>query len=225
MPQKLNAHWLSGLTALLLLGATVGTIGCSDDKSTGNGNDPRFAPAQVTIVVGDTVKWTAGEGDHTVTSGTGSGDPNAGDLFDFSLDEGSSVTRVFNTLGTFDYFCIPHEGDGMKGKVIVTALGIDTTQVSASGTSFSPANFTITVGDAVRWTASGSHTVTSGTGSAAANAGDLFDQALNNGQTFTYTFSTVGSFPYFCRPHEGAGMKGTVTVAPALKTVEVDATQ
>jgi plastocyanin len=87
-----------------------------------------------------------------------------------------------------------------------------TFQVSASGISFSPASLTIHVGDTVRWTSSGSHTVTSGTGAADLSAGSLFDQTLNSGGSFTRVFETAGVYQYFCRPHEAAGMKGTVTV-------------
>jgi plastocyanin len=89
-----------------------------------------------------------------------------------------------------------------------------TFQVSASGTSFSPASRTIHVGDTVRWTSSGSHTVTSGTGAADLSAGSLFDQTLNSGGSFTRVFETAGVYHYFCRPHEAMGMKGTINVIP-----------
>jgi plastocyanin len=225
MPQELNTHWLASVGALLLSAALVAAVGCSDDKSTGNGDDSRFDPVQVTIVIGDTIKWTATSGDHTATSGTGSSDPSMGDLFDLELNEGTSATHVFNDIGSFDYFCIPHEDDGMKGKVIVTAVDIDTTQVSASGTAFSPANITIEEGDAVRWTSSGSHTVTSGEDDSDPDAGLLFDATLNNGQSFVYTFNTPGVYDYFCEIHVAMGMKGRVTVTERTNhTVEVEAT-
>lgn len=81
-------------------------------------------------------------------------------------------------------------------------------------TSFQPADITIQVGDMVVWNhTSGSHTVTNGTGAADPNAGTMFDAPLNSSNTtFQYTFNTAGTVPYFCRPHEGFGMKGTITV-------------
>ncbi len=213
--------------ALILLGSVTLVAGCSDDEPSGPGNSPKFDPAQVTIVIGDTIRWTAVSGDHTVTSGTGSSDPNAGDLFDEELPDGDTYTRVFSTVGTFDYFCIPHEADGMKGKVIVTAIDIDTVHITASGSSFGPKNVQINVGDAVRWTSNGSHTVTSGTGSADPDAGLEFEKdPLLNGQTFIVVFDQVGTYPYFCEIHENMGMTGTITVVEDTRqTVEVDATE
>ena len=55
---------------------------------------------------------------------------------------------------------------------------------------------------------------------------------LNNGDSFTHTFTTTGSFPYYCQYHGGpggSGMSGTVTVSAAgtgyvPKTVAVSIT-
>jgi len=212
----------TGIVALfgLLLGA-----GCSSDSTTGSGNqNPHFSPKNAEIVVGDTIRWVALTGDHSVTSGTGSSDANVGNLFDQNLPQGATFTHVFNSVGVFDYFCRPHESFGMTGTVTVANPTTKTVSVTASGFSFSPANLTISVGDAVKWTISGVHTVTSGASSSTPGAGDMFDEALTDGQTFTFVFTSAGVFPYFCRVHEGNGMKGTITVVtPAAKTVEVDA--
>lgn len=83
--------------------------------------------------------------------------------------------------------------------------------------TFSPDVITINVGDTVTWQwSSFSHTVTSGTGGAAPGAGSLFDAPLNSfNPTFSRTFTTAGTFPYFCRPHEIMGMTGTVIVQNA----------
>jgi len=60
----------------------------------------------------------------------------------------------------------------------------------------------------------GSHTVTNGTGSADPQAGTMFDQPLSSPGTtrFTFQFNTAGTYPFFCRPHEGFNMKGVVKV-------------
>ena len=80
--------------------------------------------------------------------------------------------------------------------------------------AFDPLRLTIKVGTTVRWTNDDAipHTVTSGTSDGIAGATDgLFDSgSLNLGDTFTYTFTEVGEFPYFCLPHPW--MIGTVTV-------------
>ncbi len=41
------------------------------------------------------------------------------------------------------------------------------------------------------------------------NSGDVAP-----GQTFTHTFTTPGTYRYFCEPHVGQGMIGTVIVNP-----------
>lgn len=93
------------------------------------------------------------------------------------------------------------------------ALAADHT-VDVANFSFSPSNLTINVGDTVFWQrVAGSHTVTNGTGSGDPSVGTLFDATINAGNTsFDFTFNTPGTFPYFCRPHEFANMKGTITV-------------
>jgi plastocyanin len=84
--------------------------------------------------------------------------------------------------------------------------------------TFQPANITIQLGDTVVWThTSGSHTVTNGTGGADPNAGTLFDMPLfSSNPTVQFTFNAPGTVPYFCRPHEGFGMKGTIIVEPTV---------
>lgn len=85
---------------------------------------------------------------------------------------------------------------------------------------FSPASVTISLGDSVtwRWEGGSNHTVTHGTSEAAPPDVDkLFDSPLQDSGTFGYRFSdpaTLGTVPYFCRPHLAAGMTGTITVEP-----------
>jgi hypothetical protein len=70
----------------------------------------------VNINVGDTVKWDWYNNNHTVTSGI-PGQPSG--LFDTGLHQsGYSFSYVFNSAGTFRYFCMYH-GAMMTGTVIV----------------------------------------------------------------------------------------------------------
>ena len=89
-----------------------------------------FSPNSLTIDVGDTVEWVHQSGFHTVTSGTGAADPQAGALFDATLSSGS-FSFTFNTEGDVHYFCRPHEGLGMTGVVQVVS------QVATEAKSFS----------------------------------------------------------------------------------------
>jgi nitrite reductase (NO-forming) len=80
--------------------------------------------------------------------------------------------------------------------------------------AYEPFDLTVAVGTTVRWTNLDgvAHTVTSGTSDGTAGSPDgIFDSGFfEEGETFTYTFTEEGSFPYFCTPHPW--MKGTVTV-------------
>lgn len=87
--------------------------------------------------------------------------------------------------------------------------------VSVEDDFFTPKDITIPAGTTVVWTDNGAlpHTVTSGTVSSPSG---LFDSGtLSQGQTFSFTFNTPGTFPYFCRFHGSMGMVGSVTVTSA----------
>lgn len=86
--------------------------------------------------------------------------------------------------------------------------------VRAAAMAFDPAATSVPAGTTVRWMndSTVAHTVTSGTGSGAADAGQMFDQPIGAGQSFEFTFQNAGTYPYFCRPHEAMGMRGTITV-------------
>lgn len=172
-----------------------------------------FDPATLVISRGDTVQWNWSLGIHTVTSGTGFADPNAGALFDAPLDSANSFTYVFfDTVGAYPYHCIPHQLDGMTGTIVVAG---DTTDITQIGLSFSPSNVTVKQGDTVRWSwTAGPHTVTSGTGFADPNEGAIFNAPLDSANTVVlHTFAdTLGTYPFHCIPHELDGMTGAVTV-------------
>jgi plastocyanin len=71
----------------------------------------------------------------------------------------------------------------------------------------------IELGESVLWQReSGFHTVTNGIDSLDPEAGALFDIPIDNtNPSFQFAFNTQGTYPFFCRPHEG-GMFGVVVV-------------
>ena len=75
----------------------------------------------------------------------------------------------------------------------------------------------IQVGQTILWVLSaGVHTTTNGDGSVDPAAGTLWDQPLTTpGAEFSFTFADAGTYPFFCRPHEGFVMKGVVVVSTA----------
>ncbi len=96
-----------------------------------------FISDEISIVVNDKVLWTHVSGPaHTVTSGTGPTDPDAGILFDASLPAvGSTYTHTFTTPGDYFYFCRPHFGFGMTGIVhVLGTVGCDYNVLPISGT-------------------------------------------------------------------------------------------
>ncbi len=72
--------------------------------------------------------------------------------------------------------------------------------------AFNPASLTVAVGGAATWTNQDTtgHTVT-------ADDGSFDSKTLPNGQTFSQTFSTAGTFAYHCTIHPT--MKGTIVVS------------
>jgi len=108
-----------------------------------------------------------------------------------------------------------------------SAFGLSASGLSGGGSNsifditilnfaFSPASLTIPVGSTVRWTNldGPAHTATStngffGIGQPSPN-GVFNSGILTTNQTFSYTFTTDGSFNYYCLPHPG--MQANITV-------------
>lgn len=80
--------------------------------------------------------------------------------------------------------------------------------VSIIDFAFNPATLTVPVGARVTWTNNGQAPHT------ASSTADAFDSGrLAPGASFSFTFSTAGSFPYICNIHPQ--MRGTITVQAA----------
>jgi plastocyanin len=88
----------------------------------GPGGSYAYEPAEVTVDVGETVTWTWDSPNHNIvvseqpagaswngTDGDGSTTYDAPHTYEFT----------FETPGTYEYYCQPHEGLGMVGTVVV----------------------------------------------------------------------------------------------------------
>src|SRR4029077_15877260 len=98
------------------------------------------------------------------------------------------------------------------------AMTVDVTIGPGGNLVFSPASVTIHPGDQVRWTfGSSGHSTTSGS---PGQPNGIWDSGIRSqGATFTQTFNSAGTFPYYCPPHGGCGgMVGTVRVVSASPT-------
>src|SRR5215831_16144800 len=94
------------------------------------GDKLRFVPDTVNISVGDTVRWTWGSDDHSVTSGTSctvdgqfcSPDNTNCDVGILN-NTGFVYEHTFTQVGTYSYFCFLHCFAGMTGVINVRPPG------------------------------------------------------------------------------------------------------
>jgi plastocyanin len=90
------------------------------------GDKLRFVPDTLNISVGDTVRWTWGSDDHSVTSGTScTADGQFCSPDDMNCDAGILnntgfvYEHTFTQAGTYSYFCALHCFAGMTGVINV----------------------------------------------------------------------------------------------------------
>lgn len=130
---------------------SVPLTGCSSSGDGGGGGNygPRrvqmtdelvYDPVELPAKPGQTVIWeNTGSVEHTVTayedripdeaayfaSGGFDSEQAARDAYpdEGGIPAGESYEHVFETTGTYEYFCIPHESSGMKGNIEVSEEG------------------------------------------------------------------------------------------------------
>ena len=140
-------------------------------------------------------------------AGASATDANDGDLTS-SITVSSNVDT--STVGTYTVTYTVSDAAGNQATETRTVNVVDnnnptTHYINIQGYAFSPSSITINVGDTIVWTNydSASHTVTS-------NDGTFDSGSITNGNTFSFTFTSAGTFDYYCAPHPG--MTGSVTV-------------
>mmetsp|Transcript_13368 Transcript_13368/g.14669 ORF Transcript_13368/g.14669 Transcript_13368/m.14669 type:complete len:251 (+) Transcript_13368:117-869(+) len=93
-------------------------------KMGSDGGGLQFVPAKVSICKGDSVKWINNKGGpHNVVFDE-EAIPKGVDQEAISMDEqlgeeGDTFVKKFDTPGDYDYYCEPHRGAGMNGKLTV----------------------------------------------------------------------------------------------------------
>jgi plastocyanin len=117
-------RWLA-----LVLAAEGTTSEDADVAAVVNMNDQlAFEPKQIEVTAGEQVTWrNVGKVAHTVTADKSKvADPSLVSVpagtkqWDSGfVAEGESFSRSFEKPGTYRYVCIPHEGAGMVGSVVV----------------------------------------------------------------------------------------------------------
>ena len=105
---------------------------------------------------------------------------------------------------------------GATGANAGTSVSIVSGSSSLTDTAYQPNPIQVSVGDTVTWTNDDSqpHTVTSGGNGQPDNkfnSSPNFNPLMAPGQTFSFTFTQAGDYPYFCMLHPN--MVGTVSVS------------
>ena len=171
-------------------------------EALGSGGDPAaFADAA------RTAQFALLAGSDAAPSGDGSSDENAGGETetDASLSGGPNVVSD-----------VPDDADHV---------------VEMQAVAFEPAELTVSVGDTVAFEHVGGepHNVVAREGGipeeadywasggfasedAAVEGWENGQGAVQSGQSYVRTFETAGEHPYYCVPHEAAGMEGTIVV-------------
>jgi plastocyanin len=159
---------------------------CQTNPSTAACFSPPAASVTAIVNNNDTPTWAA----FLTASGAITADPaNKRAFFEF-LDGNGVIRGSTSTAVT----------TGASAAVSVSMLDF----------SFSPVRVSVAQSGTTTWTNAGgaNHTVTADDGS--------FDSGtLSSGQTFSRTYTTLGTFPYHCRFHGssgGVGMSGVITV-------------
>ncbi len=118
---------------------------------------------------------------------------------------GGGTLLVVNRLGQ-NHAAVVSTDMGKKFAKTPASQPMATNSVTLQNFAFSPVNITVQKGTTVTWTNQDSvtHTVTADSGPSPNS------QPLAKGDSYSYTFDSVGTFSYHCTPHPY--MKATVTV-------------
>ena len=140
-PRRLR--WLPG--AMLLAWATTQTLGATWDVAIQNF---AFVPANLTIDVGDTVRWTQKDAvTHTTTSGPNGVADGLWDSGNMTLAANTTFSFTFTEAGTHPYFCRPHKSF-MRGTITVNAAAqgptVSLTEPTNNAVFIEPATLTLT---------------------------------------------------------------------------------
>jgi plastocyanin len=157
-----------------------------------------FSPNTVDVAVNDTVNWVWQGDYHSTTSDDY--------LWDSGFyNTGYTYSYTFTSVGSFPYYCVVH---GFTGTVNVQETAPPPPiEVDIIDFAFSPDDITINVDDTVQWVwQTDDHSTTSDD--------SLWDSGIyDTGYIFNYTFTSAGSFPYYCVVH---GFTGTVNVISSV---------
>ena len=126
-----QSFWRRIALSLVLMFMAVGiiaspTLAFADTVSVTMGGGPTmlgFVPAEVTISPGDTIHFEVGPAaPHNVVFDPANAPEDLSSLSHDKLEMAGGFDVTFPadvSAGTYDFYCLPHRGAGMLGKVIV----------------------------------------------------------------------------------------------------------
>jgi plastocyanin len=119
------------------------------------------------------------------------------------------MPQVIRVLGPALLITVIAVGCASSPATFGTTGGVISNSVSIKGFAFNPAQVNVTKTGTVTWTNDDgtTHTVTSGV---PGTPNGKFDQRVESGNTFKFTFTDAGTYEFFCSIHNS--MRGTVTV-------------
>ncbi len=182
-----------------------------------------FAPANLTVDAGTTIKWVdANTVPHNIV-----GEGSAAAIINRQAVNTDSYSVTFRKPGTYHYQCLVHPGmvgvvtvkaasssagSGSSGSTSSSASGANPTVKeqpgkAAAGFVFAPASLTVKTGTTVKWVDANTvpHNIV-GQGSASS----IINRPAINTDSYSVTFSKPGTYHYQCIIHPG--MVGVVTV-------------
>ena len=129
----------------------------------------------------------------------------------------TTATQRSATTGTTAATSTTSSSHAMPGRAAsgTKAASGTTKTVMIMNYAYSPATLTINVGDTVTWTNmdTAPHTVTVTSGPVKFNSGNL-----SKGESFSYTFTTAGTYSYYCAVHPDMVAKVVVTGSTTTPT-------
>ena len=227
-----------GRTAVLLLAATLGACGGDYGSDVGGGPDPSALSAARSEPSGDRQSGTPGQdlanplrivvlrgaapaaGAVVTWSATGAGALMTPSSSTTGADGiSTSVWHLGTEAGTQSAQATVSGADGSPVRFTATATGnpgggpspVEIQLRSDGGNRFEPASVTIPAGTTVTWTwVGGFHDVTPSGNPAFPGSGS----PVSAPHSFSQTFSTPGTYLYFCTVHGSptSGMRGTIVV-------------
>lgn len=145
----MNRRQVLKASGVVATAGVSGLAGCTSSGSEGSDGTPTdgtnttvlmvtegdayyFDPIGLLVEAGDTVTFANDSGSHSATAyeeGNGQSSvtriPDGAAAFDSGIlsDHGATFDHTFETTGTYDYYCTPHKGLGMVGRIVVGEPG------------------------------------------------------------------------------------------------------